>query len=412
MRGQQTPIGSAHTLKVGFLVEPLVFYDPHLPVGSELVSRRNHAHWWRKTGPGRYELGNGGLYNMTDLGGYDLEIRSLPDGKVEVPQPTAEQVKWQFRVGALTAAHAHGYSGHHQVTETVRKIIGDLDLPVGHGMPVDELTRAKLPDGSVVYSGAPDDPDRLTVQVKQNGQWVHVLGERPHLNPLATVDSVNGNREKPEWLARAGTEQDLKEIQEFQARAWRIGWQLKRSMHWCSTYESIMGTLGVTERALMRVPVAGMTVGMRVDAMEASALPVGSLLSWRHRDNPDSWAVYVRDNAVGNRARTRLVVSSEGVAPANYQRRMRIETLIGEDGRPVGEGWQLPTNDLWSQLPAGTVFTFQLVDSPANPGFFVICGDGRAAAWEWEVGARPPRLGSYARNDFGRNVVFRIVGAV
>jgi hypothetical protein len=379
-----------------------------LPVEA-VVSDGNYR-WVKESNDAWVQEGYGVRWTPYDfaLNGH-VKIVSFPDGAESfgVPQPTVEQVKWQFRVGALAAAATHGV-GIATVEDTLRVMgcgIDDVAPTLGRGVKVpinpdrESRNASLLPDGSVVFQGTPHNPASLSVYMRKAGRWVLILGERDHPEGEAVIESVNGNREPPEWLSREGTNEDLEKIGEFKARAWRVGWKLKQSQGWCSTYESIVHRLGVTQADTQRSQYRGLGIGDRITAAEAMRLPIRSLLWWQHSDAPERWALFIRDDGSANAAGT-LRVAGSGESHENYRRYMTVASIANEDGNTL---WPVPENPpgVWEALPPGTVFSYR----QGGEAEYIKCRDGRTIAAANTV---IPERGNYLLHQFGTTPEFHV----
>lgn len=361
-----------------------------VPVGT-VLRERNAAGVWTKEGDNAWRHRNGGMYRDHDFSMNYNVIESFPDGMVEFTRPlmTLEQVKWEYRTGALAAASAHGVSIGAVETSLSRMGAGASDVQslLGHGVQIDPQTRRNLPEGTVIFSGDPKVPDFLSVNVLKGGRWVRVLGEA-NLDDTApqTIESINGDSTSPEWLTKVGTEEDQQAIAEFKATAWRVGWELKQQMGWCGTYEDISRGLGVSEDAPALARNGGYVPGTRIRFDNANTLPEGSLLFWQHRTDHTQWALFQRTNDAANQAGTRRLLAGSAVQDNEQQKRyMTVASLILEDGTT---NWEVPAGlirEVWGMLPPGTVFSY---NGEMNSRF-VMCRDHRGYTGETvrDVGA-------------------------
>jgi hypothetical protein len=246
-------------------------------------------------------------------------------------------------------------------------------VPVlGTGVPI--ATDDRLPDGTVAYVGNPQVPSRFGVFRRKGGRWVPVLGEVTAPGYEATVDSVDGVRERPAWLDEVGVEDDP-EVGRFKAVAWRVGYQLKREQRWCGVYEEVVRSLGISADDARRHPEHGAVpiAGQRVEATEAILLPHGSLLMWRHADYPERWTLYVRSPHSSNQAGT-LRVGGTDESHENYRRRMDVLAVATAEGMIQ---WTVPNDppNLVGHLPRGTWVT-----NTGTGQRYTVARDGRL--WE------------------------------
>ena len=376
-----------------------------MPTGTVIQDRSSN---WTKLANGNWNNQGGGQWSANDFsmnGG--ISIRSFPSNEqtFDVPAETIERVKWRFRTGALSAAESHGVS-----VTTVENSLhqmgagrDDLSVTLGRGVKVGNAhDRDSLPEGSIIYSGTPDVPASFAVFAKKNRQWVHILGERTYLDAETVIESVGGNRERPAWLDREGTEEDAEAIRQFKAVAWRVGYELKRANGWCGTYEDIVHRLGVTQADTRVAAAGGLTEGMRVLGEQAMSLPLGSLLWWQHSQSPDTWALYRRDNASTNRAGTVKVVGSDPDDHENYKRYMNVAGVADETGNVL---WLVPTTPpVFAALPPGTVCTYQ----GGGEQEYMKQRDGNMRDLGRLSRERPGATGRYQVHQFGENPQWRV----
>lgn len=377
-----------------------------LPLGVVIQDSEYRNRRLTKIADDRWNVSTGGVWTDWDLDPRYWNIVSFPDGKdvYVVPQPTLVQVKYDFRMGALTAAQNHGASIG-AVEQTLTKMgcgaefAKELDL--GPGMVLsDPDVRRTMPDGTVIYSGAPQVPSTLAVWVKRNGQWAQVLGERNYMDNSHVIESINGTMERPTWTTEVGTEQDAEAIQEWKGLAWRVGYELKRSSGWCGTYEEIVHRLGIRREDMVRTTRVGdWQIGQRIEAVDAPALPGRSILWWYSQAHPERVSVFVRDNRVtNNQAQTRRVLATPEVIDGDqYKRRMMIGSVWVDD-RNTYIGWLVPEDVLprvWPVLPPGTRFRF----SGGGAHDYVIAQDHNAT--DYYADQTIPETGRWNMNAFG-----------
>jgi hypothetical protein len=275
----------------------------------------------------------------------------LPDGgqRLQLPPRTVQQVKWDFRVGAISAATNHGVG-----PRVALRALNQMDagpVPIGTDVRVATGDEA-LPDDTVVYVGDPEQPSRFGVfRKKSQNVWEPVLGELRGPSFEAVVDSVAGVRERPGWLDEVGTDEDAEAIREFKSTAWRVGWEVKRSQSWCGTYDEIMHGLGVSRSDSL--PTPHFAPGLQVEAELVRHMPEGSLLIWRHSSDLSRWAIFVRDLDGDNRAGTLRVCGTEP-GHENVKRRM---TVLAVAGRNRVVDWPIPPDPpgIFDLLPPGAL---------------------------------------------------------
>jgi hypothetical protein len=307
------------------------------------------------------------------------------------------RAQWEYANGAYRAASHHGV-GTQVVREALQEMgLTNLSAEIGTGVRVSdtELWR-NLPDGSIVYSGSPQQPQRLSVQAKVKGRWVHMLGDQPAPGEEVMVEAVGGVRKRPAWLDQEGTDTDVREIAKFRATAYRVGYRVKRAHGWCSTYDHVVSGLGITAQ-IAREAEAPESMGLRVHAEAARLLPVGSLLWWRNRHHPDQYALFERVDTMTNQAATRRVFASAAVPDNEQYKRHMLVVATATNNREVA--WPLPENlaqAIWNLLPTGSRFMYR----QGGENQYVICADKQAI--EWRGGNHPiPERGQWQFANFG-----------
>jgi hypothetical protein len=374
-----------------------------LPVGTVVGEIGGGTTQWRKREDALWERMDGyaATYRSSQFAvGYN-QIVSLPEGWSSRPRPkdTAARFMWRYRDGALVQAEAHGVA-QGTVEQALAKMGAGRDaFPLGPGVTIrNNPTMNELPDGTVVYRGNPTTPAAFGVFVKRNGRWLHLLGESSGWNgSTVTVDSVNGDRTPVDWVAQEATEADEEAIRQFKARAWQVGYKLKRAQGWCSTYEAIVNALGITQEDLNNVTFQGVRVGDEVDPEEARMLPRGSLFRWQHRDYGDRFGVYMRVRNMDNRAGTRRVYgqTAEGLRLGHFKDRMTVVHI--EQGDGINYRMRDPRE--WDLLPVGTEFAYN-----DNGVVYRIAQNGNATDRPMLSDGSAPVEGQWPRSDFRRGV--------
>ena len=174
----------SETLRVGERL-PANVYLRGIPKGTEIRDPRS-GYVLTRRGNGRWRVNGGGAtWADSDVDPRHYEVQSLPDDAREavVKTPTVQQVKWEFRTGALKAAHDHGVSVAEVERSLTKMGCGRQDFDqsmIGPGVLIgDPQARDALPPGSVIYSGDPELINSLSVFVKNvNGRWTNLIGER------------------------------------------------------------------------------------------------------------------------------------------------------------------------------------------------------------------------------------------
>lgn len=338
-------------LAVGMPLNTVAEFDL-LPVGTTIGPKDGstfvkHADggWYNENGAGPYNIGED-----FSLAGYN-KVKSLPS-----TTPFYESLmQWQFRYrdNCFRSADAAGVSRRTVLDAMAELGIGDDYFPLGRGVRLgNEYDKERLPQGTLLQRGEPDNLDSYGLFVKRPSGWLHLLGNvRDHANHSALI--VNGD--PVEWANRPGTEAEQEALANFKAKAWRVGWKVKLSHRWCESYESYMGRIGLTEDALRGATYAGISTGEWVAPELVSGLPAGSVLRWVSRVNPASFTWYIRDDDMNNAARTRALFGhrADGTAPRNSAGRMQVMWIANEDG-PMDLAID-NLADIWNHLPAGTL---------------------------------------------------------
>ena len=331
-----------------------------LPPGSVIYEASSPDNKFTKREDGRWQRGRDGSTfrpNQFAMGGRNV-VESIPDGWVSRPRPqeNVQQHMWTFRDRALWSAHNHSVDYHASDMAIAEMGARREEFPLGRGVRITNPTdRDQLPNGTVVYSGDPARPERFGMFEKVNGRWKHLLGEQQAAPAELTIHTFAGSTEQPDWLAREGTEEDAEAIANFRAKAWQVGWRLKQSQGWCSTYEAVMRDMGLTAAAVRAATHRGVRVGDTVRPDMAHDLPNGAIFQWTSSNDTSEVAFFVRTMTSDNRAGTlRIGGSASSTSNRNYRSSMRVLFLPTPD-EPYG--WQ-PDD------PAGV---FALL----NPGVYI-----------------------------------------
>lgn len=380
-----------------------------LPDGAEIEAVHNVDEWYRKEGSGQWRTATGRLYDGGFAGGGYNRVRSLPDGTpTERRVETARQYAWRFRSHVLAAALDHGYD--RGMVLTAMREIGYTDdmFPFGVGMRLSTMyDMGRLPEGSVLHIGDPDHYRVYGVFALRNGNFRHVLGNSRTLGHSAFVDLVGGEPVQQEWIEERGGPDSVTEVALFKAKAYEVGWRVKKAHSWCETYDNIVGEVGV-DRYARRVARAGDTqVGETVPPAVAARLPVGTVLRWRHHESPETRTVwYMRVDGAANAAGTRRVFGYRDDYPnrlGHYQDAMEVMSFP----QPLDiEGGTWPeidvgiTRQVWDLLPPGTHLAYHM-------GHYVKALNGQVGNW-YENDDSIPVNGTYTLRNF-TNSELRVV---
>lgn len=330
-------------------------------------------------------------------GGYNVVV-SYPAGTDVTPAVhTALRYRWKFRQHVLQAQAAHSVS-ESRVVRALQQLQADEDaFTLGPGLVVGcvhDLNR--LPNGTVARYGDPVHYRMFGLFVMRRGIWRPALGERTVPGLPVTIERYQDSTTPPDWWTAVATDGDTAEIAAFKALAWKVGWATKQDAGWCSTYESVMRSFGITESDSRVRPSAtdGSRVGMTVGPHTAGLLPVGTVLCWRARMAPRTRvAWFIRTDLSSNQARTRRVFThrDDGVEMGHYADSMRVEYVPSPDAE-MDLDVDLVT--VWEDIPPGTVIH-------SGGGWFVMARDHRVSALATPVhrGALPFH-GTYGRDAF------------
>lgn len=308
-----------------------------LPIGTEIGPDVGSI--WRKVNATAWQHDASNQTTATSsfsMGGYN-KIRTLPSPNNVVVLESLRQEQWRW------LDHVYYSAEQSSVGLTV---VGDSlslvgitvdDFPLGAGVKIkSNYHRSRLPEGSVGYLGDPNNLRTYGVLRKVYGgsDWRLVLGVNSNVwGATMTVVSVPDGT-VPEWAIAPGTEAEQDQIAEWKALAWRVGWKAKVHHRWCSSYESYMEQIGMTAEVLRKAKHNGVRIGERISPDIAASLPPGSVLRWRKSADPDTFAWFVRDDQVGNRAGTRKVFGS-GEENRNYASSMEVLWIATDEGLAI-----------------------------------------------------------------------------
>ena len=377
------------TVEIGFALQKRTDFDA-LPAGTIIgpVNTEDVDEQWTKIETGRWIDFEGTTYTSRDfaLHGHN-EVKSLP-----VNGPVFESlIQWQFRYrdNAYQSAESAGVS--RSVVDDVCAQLGVSDdmFPLGKGVSLlSNHDLERLPIGAQVARGRPQNPSRFGLFVKRADNWKLVLGEQTGFSGHR-VTVVSGD--PPEWVTTPGTERDVDLINEFKARAWRVGWKVKKAQRWCDTYESYMHRVGLDASALQHVSYAGITVGEKVEPTLAASLPVGSVFKWVSRNDPNTWTWYIRADDTRNVSRTKALFGHRTDGGSLRNSASTMEVVHIEDGH--GMDIRVAFDDvIIPHLPVGTKVQYSAVD-------YIVCQDHRVTGWTTD--GRPPERGQWDWSQLG-----------
>lgn len=272
-----------------------------------------------------------------------LYLRS--GSEVTIPSETARQFYWRLRDSALGAAERSGVRIS-AVQDMCRDFGADEPLLVPGGVVSSKTDLKLLPRGSVVYLGHPDRPDVLNVwEVNDQGGTTTVLGtDYLHSGTPVTIHSIPGVEPvvdtdpvlTPEQWARIAL------------RAWRVGKNYQANQGWCSVFDYMLTSLGITEATVAPASESKAGPGEVVDRICAAQMPEGTLL-WHQWRGSLRFAVYQRVAGARNSAGTKRVCGWDDDGENSHDA-MRV---IATPSEPML--WKLTGLQL-AQLPDGTTY--------------------------------------------------------
>jgi hypothetical protein len=329
-----------------------------LPIGTKIGPAGRGASAWVKVERASWENLTDGTASLTHYKNFTLRnyntVKELPSG--EVPMMTIQQWQWRWLDHIWASAETAGVASV-TVTGAEQQLgIDESTFPIGAGVRMkSNRFRSRLPVGSLIYTGTPEVLSRFGVYrtVEHGGTVRAVLGDYRSSTaglPVTVLSVPDGT--VADWANAPGTEEDQEAIAAFKARSWLVGWKVKSQQSWCSTYESYMAQMAMTPDVLGDTRYNGISIGDRVDPIQAAALPPHSVLRWRKGDGTD-WAWFRRADEANNRARTQRLFGPETGSQRNYATSMEV-LWIGN-----GHPWAIPlTTDEAECLPPGARVTY------------------------------------------------------
>lgn len=366
-----------------------------LPVGAVIGDA---SHSYEKVGVSRWlRVNSTQHYTSAQFNGGRYTVTRLPEGfePCSSPGETIEAYKHRFRDEALNYANQHGVS-YSASRDTLNRMGAVADLGAGVQL-LDQTQVGELPTGTVVWSGNPDDAATYAVWVKRGGTFRQVLGGAASMTYPVTIATINDSTEPAPWVVREPTDEDREAIRQFRAKAWQLGWELKRTQGWCSTYESVMRQMGLTSAAVREARSGEVSIGQRMSPEEAGVTPVGTLFRWQSSTRAEEWALYVRVDGMDNLAGTRKIAGTTA-SDRNYRSSMECIGLSPDLPGPTAQGIAvLPFSpEVIDALSPGALYN----TSPVGPGF-IKASDGRANSWDRRDGTIPTE-GRWSGRDFGQ----------
>ena len=158
---------------------------------------------------------------------------------------TLAQWQWQFRDLSLWACEHHSPAGGYPAVQEVLRQLKIDSIPIGPGVQVrNGYDLGALPDGTILTQNKPGSGSYRVYVVKDRMQRLllgtpRIAGQHGFL--IVEMPGV----ERPAWLDVEPTPAEAGKIQAFKREAWRMGYQAKERHRWCSTFESVMGQMGV-----------------------------------------------------------------------------------------------------------------------------------------------------------------------
>lgn len=257
--------------------------EPTLPIGTVLVHgdvryiREADGWWW-----------DDNVAWPISMSVYYHTIESLHPWT-----ETLAQFKQRFAVTALYAAQFNGGGGYRHGADAALRALGipdpcNQDVRIGSWVNSD-INGARVPDGAVLLSGAPDRAEGYSLFRKQS-YFIGLVGPRTSTIPaLMRVIGLPDGYEHEPWPDPEPD--DTEQLHAFMQAVWEAGWQQKQSRSWCAMFEASMVLLGLSESVVATLStdtvapavtqiVAGAVVR---DHEELRSAPVGTVII----DDPD-----------------------------------------------------------------------------------------------------------------------------
>jgi hypothetical protein len=319
------------------------------PDESEQYVRQPDGEWLRTWGDGTTTEYSGGFAT----GGYNKILR-LASGLFIPPTPPPEPFdlyRWRFVDYVWHNVENNAVPGEHVLRALKRLGCDNMDPQPGMKVTSRQVIR-DLPNGVLVAVGDPDDYPSYGLFAKKGYDPAHLLGPVTYWPNVGTVVQV-GDRTDPPPL----DPMDPSRIVEFNARAYDERVRVKRDTGWCPVFDQVMTKFGITAAVAKNIMLP-FGVGMTVNRLQASALPLGTILGWGDSWDAFQWFARVAEGWPGRTAVAQTVRilgrRDDGTGLANSAATMRVLAVPDAEGffrLDPPFGW---TKEFWNMLPPGT----------------------------------------------------------
>lgn len=240
------------------------------------------------------------------------------------PHLSLDQFAQRFAT-LMWGGHQHAGMGHGHLIQTALHqtlAIPEYDPMIGLSVCFTNHSLIdRLPaDTVLITEGEPGD-QHFTVYKKRTsgGGLERILGAGDITGPnvVLLIESMPNSTAKAPWVDAPGSDSELAEINTFRAKAWAAAMSVKSSTGWCGELEGVVYRSGIDSRAANQTPTPLLT------AEQVAELPVGTFLRYTSthvllenaRTRVGKTAVYVRDDAAENPAKTRRI---GGILPGSW----------------------------------------------------------------------------------------------
>jgi len=388
--------------------EPIMTWEQveALPTGARIHVRNSPQRFYIKQDDGTWQDWRGITCLSQDFSydGYNV-LASMPVGG-KATYPTLRQWQWKWLDNAWMSAEQAGVQA--RTVETGMERLGltwDM-FPVGEGLVLrSRHALNRVPDGSLFFVGdlaaANGNGNGYGLFVKpRGGEPVHLLGAQQGFVGLPLHVGQVPDGQVADWFVEQNHDVATTEaVNEFKARAWRVGWKIKQQHGWCASYETYMRQVGLDADATRLARSGGLAVGDRCNPEQAATLAVGTVLRWVSSNHPERWQWFIRDDTVVNAGRTRLLF---GTATEHRSYRTSMEVLAFGSGDPADLDCPISRNEA-AHLPPGSVVTI-------NGTSLIMCQDSRFANDDPRYhtplgGLAVPTRGQWLASDFGADAM-------
>jgi hypothetical protein len=326
---------------------------------------------------------------------------------------TLQQEQWFY-----TDRMAHACEHHGVGLDVLWSHLDTIDLtrpePAPGLLVRSEHYRQHLPVESLVEYGNPDQFNSFGVFKRDRGTWTPILGgliRIPERGGDGLIMQVGTDATIPEWVSAKADPAMRDEVAAWRARAYRAAKRVQSNHGWCETFDSILQKqVAMTSRTLSVTRTAGYSVGDPItNPSDVAAMPEGTIL--RMTSSSDEQAAFYMRVAEPHRnaAHTVRIMGWGGGAVGQYARNMTLVSVPDgtEDGyhwhtggMELGVGGSIFSDQVWENLPVGTVFLYNLAQ-------FIIHTDHLAETYTSRSDIT--RRGRYTPRDFGYDRAARVI---